>query len=239
VGSIPAGVILTVHDDTETRDKERELKAKLAMIQEIHHRVKNNLQAIVSLLRLQARRTDSAEIEQTLAETENRILSVAVVHEFLSYNSGSVINLRDIAQRIANQTSKSIIGPGKRIRFAVTGPGIYLSSHQATSCALVINELLQNAVVHGYEDRAEGLVTISLTDEGEWVSIEIGDDGSELPKGFDLAQHSGLGLQIVRALVQSDLRGGFELDRRVGVKAIVTFPKTSLGGAENWSAKGY
>ena len=119
-GSIPHGVILSVHDATEARDKERELKAKLAMIQEIHHRVKNNLQSIISLLRLQARRTDSQEVKQTLAETVNRILSVAVVHEFLSYNSAGIINLRDIAQRIASQMSESVVEPGKSIRFLLT-----------------------------------------------------------------------------------------------------------------------
>jgi len=225
--SVPEGVLLTVHDATEARDKERELKAKLAMIQEIHHRVKNNLQAIVSLLRLQARRDASSEVRQALTETVNRILSVAVVHEFLSYNSAGVISLRDIAQRIAAQMSQSVVDPGKSIRFEVRGPGVYLSSQQATSSALVINELLHNAVEHGYRDRSEGLVTIRLADEGSWVRIEIRDDGSALPHGFDLEEDSGLGLRIVQALAESDLKGSFELTWDKGVRAVVTFPKTS------------
>ncbi|HUT19510.1 MAG TPA: histidine kinase N-terminal domain-containing protein [Anaerolineae bacterium] len=238
-GSVPQGVVLSVHDATEARDKERELKAKLAMIQEIHHRVKNNLQSIVSLLRLQARRTGSTEVIQALGDTVNRILSIAVVHEFLSHDSGSVINLRDIAQRIAKQISESIVDPDKNIRITVTGPSIYLTSQQATSSALVINELLQNAVDHGYRDRGEGLIAIHLVDGGEWVSIEVADDGMTLAEGFDLDENSGLGLRIVRALAQSDLKGSFELSADGGVRAIVTFPKTSLGGSENWSAREY
>ncbi|MBC7261752.1 MAG: sensor histidine kinase [Chloroflexi bacterium] len=232
-GSVPVGVMLTVHDATEARDKERELKAKMAMVQEIHHRVKNNLQVIASLLRLQARRATSPEVEQALQETVNRILSVAVVHEFLSYDSGSVINLRDVTQRIVEQMVQSVVDPSKNIRFQLTGPGIYLSSQQATACALVINELLLNAVEHGYEQRNVGLVTIELNDEGEWVSISVSDDGAGIPSDFDLDEQGGLGLRIVRTLVQGDLKGKFELQGDKGVKAIVTFPKTSLGGAKS------
>lgn len=230
-GSIPVGVMLTVHDATEARDKERELNAKMAMVQEIHHRVKNNLQVIASLLRLQARRTASSEVEQALLETVNRILSVAVVHEFLSYDSSSVINLCEVTRRIIEQMVQSVVDPNKNIRFQLTGPGIYLTSQQATACALVINELLLNAVEHGYEQRNVGLVTVDLNDDGEWVSIHIGDDGAGLPSDFNLDEQGGLGLRIVRTLVQGDLKGKFELQADKGVKAIVTFPKTSLGGA--------
>ncbi len=232
-GSVPAGVVLTIHDATEARDKERELKAKLAMIQEIHHRVKNNLQAIASLLRLQMRRTDLAEVRQALLETVNRILSVAVVHEFLSYNSASVINLRDVVQRIADQMAQSVVDPSKSIQFRLSGPSIYLSSQQATACALVINELLQNAVEHGYEQRNAGVITIDLVDDGEWVNMAIGDDGAGLPGEFDLDEHGGLGLRIVRTLVEGDLKGDFELLGEKGVRAVVAFPKTSLGGVKS------
>jgi two-component sensor histidine kinase len=232
-GSVPVGVILTVHDATEARDKERELKAKLAMIQEVHHRVKNNLQVIASLLRLQARRADGAALQQALLETVNRILSVAVVHEFLSYNSAGVINLRDVAQRIVEQMEQSVMDPGKEIEFQLAGPSIYLSAQKATSCALVINELLLNAVEHGYEERDVGLVSIALADDGEWVTIEVGDDGTGLPADFDLEEHGGLGLRIVRTLVQGDLKGDLTLHGEQGVRAVATFPKTSLGGARS------
>jgi two-component sensor histidine kinase len=240
-GTVPVGVMLAVHDDTSARDKERELKAKLAMIQEVHHRVKNNLQSIASLLRLQERRSDSAEVRQALTDTVNRILSVAVVHEFLSYNTGSVINLLEVAQRIAGQMSQSVVDPTKMIQFRVTGQAIYLTSQQATACALVINELLQNAVEHGFGQRSKGTVDVALTDDGEWVGIEIYDDGTGLPHEFQIGEDSGLGLRIVRTLVEGDLKGKFEIrgdqtpafGRETGVKAVVAFPKTSLGGVKS------
>lgn len=232
-GAIPVGVMLTIHDATSQRDKERELKAKMAMIQEVHHRVKNNLQSIASLLRLQARRSDSPEVQQALSDTVNRILSVAVVHEFLSYNTGSVINLLDIAQRIASQMSQSVIGPDKSIQFQVRGDPVYLTSQQATACALVINELLQNSLEHGFERRSKGTISVELADEGELVRIAIGDDGAGLPQEFKLDADSGLGLRIVQTLVESDLKGRFEIYSAQGVKAIVTFSKTSLGGAKS------
>jgi two-component sensor histidine kinase len=226
------GVLLTVHDETSTRDKERELKAKMVMIQEVHHRVKNNLQSIASLLRLQLRRTSSPEVQQALTDTVNRILSVAVVHEFLSYDKGGVINLLEVAQRIGSQMSQSVVDPSKSILIRVTGPGIYLSSQQATVCALVVNELLQNAVEHGFERRNQGTISVDLTDDGEWVGIEIYDDGAGLPDQFDLGEDSGLGLRIVKSLVEGDLKGKFRIVGEQGVRAVMTFPKTSLGGAK-------
>lgn len=230
-GSVPIGVLLTVHDETSARNKERELKAKMVMIQEIHHRVKNNLQSIASLLRLQSRRSSSSEVQQALTDTVNRILSVAVVHEFLSYDKGGVINLLEIAQRIANQMTQSVVDPSKSIQIRVTGSGIYLSSQQATACALVVNELLQNALEHGFERRNEGTISVDLSDDGEWVGIEIYDDGTGLPEEFNLGEDSGLGLRIVKSLVESDLKGKFRIVGEHGVRAAVTFPKTSLGGA--------
>lgn len=232
-GSVVTGALWTVHDDTEARVREQELRAKLAMIQEVHHRVKNSLQSIASLLRLQARRAEREDVRQALVETVNRILSVAIVHEFLSYRSVSVINLREVAQRILDQMADTVMDPDKRIQFRLDGPGIYLSSQQATACALVINELLLNALEHGYENQDIGVVTVDLSDDGEWVNIVVGDDGAGLPSGFSLDEHGGLGLRIVNTLVESDLRGRFELGGDVGVRATVAFPKTSLGGTES------
>jgi two-component sensor histidine kinase len=137
--------------------------------------------------------------------------------------------------------SQSVVDPTKTIQFRVTGQAIYLSSQQATACALVINELLQNAVEHGFEQRSKGTVDVALTDDGEWVGIEIYDDGAGLPQEFQLGEDSGLGLRIVRMLVEGDLKGKFEIrgdqtpvsGSEAGVKAVVAFPKTSLGGARN------
>lgn len=225
------GVILTIRDETEARRQEDELRVKVAMIQEIHHRVKNNMQTIASLLRLQSRRAKSEEVQRALQEGINRILSVAVIHEFLAHQDARVINIRDVSQRIINQVQEGVLDSERGIRLDLRGPNIYLPTQPATVCALVINELLQNALEHGYERQEGGTVTVNLRDDGEQVTISVDDDGVGLPKEFDLAETSSLGLQIVKTLAEGDLKGSFELyGRDNGVSAVVTFPKHTQGG---------
>ncbi len=222
-------IIVTIHDVTEESQKERELKIKSAMIKEIHHRVKNNLQTIASLLRLQARRTGSPEIGTMLQETINRILSIAVIHEFLAHQDASNIDMHEVSQRIISEVSRGIVDPEKRIRFVLdsTGPtDVLLPTQQATSCALVINELLHNAVEHGFASVSDGCVQVSLGRNGDCVALEVCDDGEPLPPGFDPRQSNSLGLHIVRTLVQEDLKGTFALVNGdgSGVRAVVSFP---------------
>ena len=227
----PYQVMLTIHDETEARYRERELEVKSAMIQEVHHRVKNNLQTIVALLRMSARRAESEETRQALQEGINRILSVTVIHEFLSHQESQVINIREVSQRIINQMREGVLDPEKQIYLDLHGPNVYLPARQATACAMVVNELLQNAVEHGYERRPGGTVSVQLVDEGDGVTITIQDDGVGLPANFDREQAESLGLQIVQTLVEHDLRGQFELKGGDGVRAVVSFPKL-VGGDE-------
>lgn len=231
------GALLMTHDETEVRRKEQELKVKSAMIQEIHHRVKNNLQVIAALLRMQARRSESDEVRRALDDSVARVLSVAVVHEFFSQQEAKVINIKDVSQRIVAHTRQGILQPDKRIRLTLSGPSIYLPAQQATTCALVINELLQNAVEHGYERKPGGTISVNLRDDGDRVIIAVADDGQGLPDDFSLEQADSLGLQIVQTLVQDDLKGQFELREGDGVSAIVTFPKQTLGGEGTWSER--
>ena len=225
------GVLLTIRDETEARRQEEELRVKVAMIQEIHHRVKNNMQTIASLLRIQSRRAESEEVRHALQEGINRILSVAVIHEFLAHQEARVINIRDVSQRIINQVREGVLDREREIRLDLRGPNIYLTTQPATVCALVINELLQNALEHGYERQEGGAVTVNLRDDGEQITISVDDDGVGLPEEFDLAQTSSLGLQIVKALAEGDLKGSLELyGRDKGVSAVVTFPKHTQGG---------
>jgi two-component sensor histidine kinase len=225
------GVLLTVRDETDARRQEEELRVKVAMIQEIHHRVKNNMQTIASLLRLQVRRAESDDVRRALQEGINRILSVAVIHEFLAHQDARVINIRDVSQRIINQIREGVLDSERAIRLDLRGPNIYLPTQPATVCALVINELLQNALEHGYERQEGGAVTVNLRDDGEQIIISVDDDGVGLPEQFDLSQTSSLGLQIVKTLAEGDLKGAFELHGRdKGVSAVVTFPKHTQGG---------
>lgn len=225
------GALLLVSDVTDLRRQEEELQIKVTMIREIHHRVKNNLQTIASLLRMQARRSELEPVRRALNEGISRILSVAVIHEFLAHQDAKVINIRDVGQRIVGQIRESVLDREKRIRLELRGPNIPLPTQQATACALVINELVQNALEHGFENRIDGTVVVNLQDDGQTVTIHVKDDGRGLPEAFDVTQTNSLGLRIVQSLVQSDLKGSFELNSRDnGVSATVTFPKQAQGG---------
>ncbi len=227
-------VILVVSDITAERRREQELRVKTALIQELHHRVKNNLQTIAALLRMQARRAGSTEARQAIEEAVTRILSVAVIHEFLSRQEARMINVREVSSRIVAQVQQGLVAPDKHITFGIEGPPIYLPSRQATACALVLNELLQNALEHGFEARTTGHIQVVLENGGDQVIMRVRDDGSGLPANFDLSEVEtrSLGLHIVRTLVQEDLKGALEIYNRNGVEAVVTFPKSILGGEQ-------
>jgi two-component sensor histidine kinase len=225
-----------VHDSTETRRQQQELRVKTALIQEIHHRVKNNLQTIAALLRMQGRRLQQKEAQHAIQEAVNRILSAAVIHEFLSRQDAHVINIKDISQRIVTQMQQGVLSPEKQITFQLEGPPIFLPARQATACALIINELLQNAVEHGFVGRQQGQVKLTLEDEGDKVVVRIHDDGTGLPEEFEFTNGTSLGLQIVQTLVQEDLKGSFHIGNGGGTQVIVTFPKPMFGGEYDWNA---
>jgi two-component sensor histidine kinase len=223
------GALVMVHDNTEALRKAQELKVLTTMVQEVHHRVKNNLQTVASILRMQARRAESEEARLLLHEAVNRVLAVSVIHEFLSRDEQQVINIRDVCQRIVTQTQRAAMQPEKAITLQVDGPAIYLPSQQATACALVANELLLNALEHAFEGRGRGSVQLSLKDRGDEVALEVADDGIGLPVNFDLDAAESLGLSIVRTLVEGDLRGQLVLEPgNPGTQVIVTFQKGHL-----------
>ncbi|MCS7002672.1 MAG: sensor histidine kinase, partial [Dehalococcoidia bacterium] len=217
-------VLLVIQDVTEQRQREQALLVKNAMIQEIHHRVKNNLQTIAALLRLQARRSANPEVADLLQASVNRVLSVAVVHEFLSHDEDATINIRDVTARIISEVH-GILDPEKDIRIVLQGDNVLLPAQQATSTALVINELLQNSVKHGYVDRDRGVVVVALREQDGRITIEIADDGVGLQQPLPTESDAHLGLTIVRTLVREDLRGEFSLTSDRGVTARVTFPR--------------
>jgi two-component sensor histidine kinase len=232
----PSHVLLIVRDSTESRRREQELRVKTAMIQEVHHRVKNNLQTIAALLRMQARRMHDEEARLAVEEAIARILSVAVIHEFLSRQDSRAINIKEVSNHIIIQMRQGVLGPDKHIWLELEGPPIYLPARQATACALVINELLQNALEHGFKERNVGHVRLTLQDEGDTVIVRVRDDGSGLPDDFSIENADSLGLQIVQTLVQEDLKGTIEMRNGDGAEAIVVFPKAIFGGEEDWTA---
>lgn len=220
------GALVLVHDNTEALRKAQELKVLATMVKDVHHRVKNNLQKVASLLRMQARRASNEETRVQLEEAVNRILAVSTIHEFLSHSADQLINIREISQRIVAKTQRSALHPDAAISLRVNGPSIYLTTKQATACALVIDELVLNALKYAFSEHSDGVVTIDLFDLGDQVRIEVADNGVGLPEGFDWQTSETLGLGIVRILVEDDLKGKFSLEPgQPGTRAIVVFKK--------------
>ena len=183
-------------------------------IKEMHHRVKNNLQTIASLLRIQARRTNNEETRKVLAESLNRILSIATTHELLARSGVDQVKIGEVVQNVKNSTLRYFASPSFNVRVRVEGGDFEVDSDVATSVALIINELLQNSLEYAYRGRDKGLVRIVIT-EGELYSrIQVIDDGC----GFDLnnVRKNRLGLSIVQTLVKDKLRGGLEIESGPG-----------------------
>ena len=239
------GVLVLVQNATETVQRERELSVKSAMIQEVHHRVKNNLQTIAGILRIQSRRCESDEARQHLSDAVNRILRMSEIHEYLGQDEHRPINIRDVCHRIVGQAREVTLNPGQQVDIAMEGPNIRLPASQATASALVVNELLMNAIEHGLPGRNDGKICIALEDLGGQVRIEVVDNGPGLPSDFDHSFRgcagSSLGLQIVHTLVTDDLKGELLIEPsgngeylnggegvRRGTRAVITFPKRSI-----------
>ena len=183
----------------------------LALIQEMHHRVKNNLQTIAMLLRLQMSQPKQLTPQNILNETINRVLSIATVHEMLSEAGVDRVGVLDLIQRVAKMISSNMVNPEANITITVTGDNVELPAQRATSLALVANELLQNALEHGLAGRNQGHISVILTNESHRLTLKVRDDGQGLPTGFNLDSDLGLGLEIVRATVTEDMHGQFDI----------------------------
>ncbi|MCW2873804.1 MAG: two-component system sensor kinase [Streptomyces oryziradicis] len=205
---IHVGSLVLARDVTELRRRERELMTKDATIREIHHRVKNNLQTVAALLRLQARRMDSDKGREALEEAVRRVGSIAIVHETLSMNLDERVEFDEIADRVLAMVAE--ISPGRVIARRNGGFGI-LSAEVATPLSMVLTELLQNAMEHGFGPGEQGTVEISSAKSGDTLVITVQDDGRGLPGGFDPQTAGNLGLQIVRTLVVGELGGTFDM----------------------------
>ncbi len=185
--------------------------AHTALIQEMHHRVKNNLQTIAMLLRLQMGQPKKLSPQNILNESINRVLSIATVHEMLSEAGVDKIGTLDLIKRVSSTISSNMVNPEANIAVSVSGDNIELSSQLATSLALVANELLQNALEHGLAGRNQGHINITLTDKGQFLQLSVYDDGRGLPPNFNPKTDLGLGLEIVQTTVTEDLAGVFHI----------------------------
>jgi len=215
---VHVGAVVLVRDVTDLRRRDRELVTKDATIREIHHRVKNNLQTVAALLRLQARRVDEPSAQLALEEAVRRVGSIAIVHETLSHSVEGVVDFDEVADRLGAMVT-DVSSVGDRVAVRRVGSFGPLASETANALAMALTEVLQNAVEHGYAggevDRPTapvdaGIVVTARLLVGR-LHLTVDDDGRGLPADFDTDISTSLGLSIVRTLVESELGGQLEL----------------------------
>ncbi len=222
----PAGYLVTCRDTTEVRNRERQLVTKDATIREIHHRVKNNLQTVAALLRLQARRTTSAEASEALNDAQKRVGAIAVVHEILSHGFDTTVAFDDVADRLMTML-RDVATTKLKVQMRRSGSFGSVPAAVATNLSLVFTEVVQNAIEHGLgTDR--GKVVVRAHQEAGVLDVEVINDGTPLPDDFTLDGHMSLGLSIVTTLV-ADMEGTFEissLGEGSGTRARLSIPLT-------------
>ncbi|KKO51738.1 sensor histidine kinase [Paenibacillus sp. DMB20] len=197
------GVIL--HDVSEIKNKEAEIISKSVAIREIHHRVKNNLQTVASLLRIQGRQTESPEAKKCLNDSVSRILAIAATHELLSTEIEAQVDLLDVIRLIVSNIERCFVDC-QAIRVDIASDhSICLDSDRTVAIALIVSELLHNSYEHAFGDCSKGTITVNARLDGELVTVVVADNGT----GFSVEQAStkSLGLSIVRSYVKDKLKG--------------------------------
>lgn len=216
VGGESGGAAVLVRDVTEVKRRDRALLSKDATIREIHHRVKNNLQTVAALLRLQARRTSNTEGRDALLESVRRVAAIAQVHEALSMSVDEEVNLDEVVDRIL-PIMNDVARLDAPIRINREGALGVLDADRATALVMVITELVQNAIQHAFDPAdMRGRVVIRAERSARSLDIVVHDDGRGLPAGFSLEASERLGLQIVRTLVSAELDATLEMHQAPG-----------------------
>ncbi len=223
------GALVLVEDRTEARRREQEIKVKEATIREVHHRVKNNLQTIASLLRIQGRRMESEEAREALFEATERVSSMAVVHELLAGSSEASIDFAQAASTVVDMVCKGLSGESSCIDVKVSGSTGQVPAKAATSLALVLTELVHNAIEHGLAGTGGGLVSVEMRRLPDELVLTVRDDGPGFPEDFDPDSSPNLGLAIVRTMVEDDLRGTLSFGKGPGTTVTVRFPLPKEG----------
>lgn len=224
-GGQALGALVLLRDMTEVRRRDRQLLSKDATIREIHHRVKNNLQTVAALLRLQARRVAVPEARSALEESVRRVSSIALVHETLSLSLDERVDFDGIVDKLLAMVGDVSVAES-RVVLRREGSFGELAAEIATPLVMVLTELMQNAVEHAFDGGKTGEVIVSAHRSGRWLQTTVRDDGRGLPPGFHLESSDRLGLQIVRTLVSAELLGTLEVRPHdsVGTEAVLRIP---------------
>lgn len=215
-------VLLTLANQTALAIENAQLITNTAVVREMHHRIKNNLQTVAMLMQMQVYETDSPDTRHALETNIHRVQSIASVHEVLSERGFRLVNAKEVLEQISNMTAGSMVKPGQDVQISVHGQALQLPSRAATALALVCNELVQNALEHAFSDLPAGQVNISLGHSPDEYIVLVRDDG----RGLDEAFERGLGLEIAETLVRDDLDGRMKYNRLAqGTEISIRFPR--------------
>jgi PAS domain S-box-containing protein len=220
--------ILEINSDVTARKRADEqirasLREKEVLLKEIHHRVKNNLQVIASLLSLQSEHITDSQVLAMLEEMNNRVRSIAAIHEML-YGSADLsrIDFAGYLNTIARDLMSFFSDRASKVQVKVDSDPIFLDITKAAPCGLIVNELLTNCFKHAFPDNREGVITVSFRSPDEECVLEISDNGVGMPEKLDPQSATSMGLQLLGLLVEQ-LQGKLEIDRSSGTRFTITF----------------
>lgn len=212
-------LLQTLANQTALAIENAQMATNAAIIKEMHHRIKNNLQTVAMLMRLQMSDADRLNNRELLEMSISRIQSIAAVHEILSERGFHMVEVRDVLQRIV---AGVITAPSQNYQIEVLGEALTLPSKEATSLALAVNELIQNGIEHGFAGRSEGHIWVTISHAPQDVVITVRDNGQGIPDDFD----QNLGLELVGMLIREDLKGSVSYNRlKIGTEVVIRLPK--------------
>jgi two-component sensor histidine kinase len=214
----------TLANQTALAIENAQLVTNTAVLREMHHRIKNNLQTIAMLMELQINEADKLTTQQVLETNIHRIRSIATVHEVLSERGFKLVDVKDVLERIATLTIRGIVAPEQAIEIVVLGESLPLPSKHATALTIVINELIQNAIEHGFVGGRNGRIEISLGKSKEEIIILVRDNGVGIKENFQ----PGLGLDIAKTVIHDDLSGKVKFNPVTpnGTEISIRLPRT-------------
>lgn len=216
---------LILHDCTRESKQQQELLVKNSIIKEIHHRVKNNLQTVAGLLRMEARRSNLPEVKAALQEGISRIESMALVHDLVSHYDEDYISIRSIYDELCRLLRQSMVERYQHVEFRYHGDDCIISSHQASYISLVFNELISNSIIHGLAGE-DGLISVEVSSLEDSIRIVFTDSGKGLPSDFNMAKSKRLGMQIINNLVTHELEGTMTIENgTIGVVVTIHIHK--------------
>lgn len=198
-------VIVFIDDITEMRKFENEVNNYLVSSHEIHHRIKNNLQTVASLLRLQSRSSKDPAVKTILSDSINRIMSIAVTHELLEKKSNDLVSVQEVLDKIKHNMLLFSLIDNKKIEISVKGADFYIDSEKSTVVALIVNELIQNSLKYAFPNGDAGLIEVTTASDGKIKMIEVRDNGVGYKPGQ--IRTNSLGLSIVKSYVYEKLMG--------------------------------